>query len=326
MRRLQDAMPTARSSASSRARISGSACIGRAGGITTVSAMPILACGKAPSAIRSMRGRSIGKRGGAVDDHLVLQRVIACQHIDQHLAIRRVGGEAGHRLIPDHAHLPQDQIGGGIDTALVEQQLAGLVVLAAISARIDAEIGVQAILGGNARLHVRAGSPRHGRARSLCAAPRQTRRGDRRTRRTPACPRAPRRASPRPSASRCPCASCLRGNTAAGCARPHASASTTAPPRRRKARRTPRPPARYGCAPAGRGGRPGSCLGRRKPGFRVNALHPWCLLAAGINQSVVPESRFDGNASISGRIRSSGSGNTMVEDLPLLDMSASVCR
>lgn len=35
---------------------------------------------------------------------------------------------------------------------------------------------------------------------------------------------------------------------------------------------------------------------------------------------------FDGNASISGRIRSSGSGNTTVEDLPPLDMSASVCR
>jgi hypothetical protein len=35
---------------------------------------------------------------------------------------------------------------------------------------------------------------------------------------------------------------------------------------------------------------------------------------------------FDGNASISGLIRSSGSGNTMIEDLPLLDMSAIVCR
>src|SRR6185437_6827163 len=33
-----------------------------------------------------------------------------------------------------------------------------------------------------------------------------------------------------------------------------------------------------------------------------------------------------GNASSSGLIRSSGSGNTMVEALPLLDMSASVCR
>ncbi len=31
-------------------------------------------------------------------------------------------------------------------------------------------------------------------------------------------------------------------------------------------------------------------------------------------------------ASISGLIRSNGSGNTMIEDLPLLDMSASVCR
>lgn len=35
---------------------------------------------------------------------------------------------------------------------------------------------------------------------------------------------------------------------------------------------------------------------------------------------------FDGKASISGLIKSSGSGNTMVEDLPLLDMSAMVCR
>lgn len=33
-----------------------------------------------------------------------------------------------------------------------------------------------------------------------------------------------------------------------------------------------------------------------------------------------------GSMSISGVIRSSGNGNTMVEDLPLLDMSASVCR
>ena len=35
---------------------------------------------------------------------------------------------------------------------------------------------------------------------------------------------------------------------------------------------------------------------------------------------------FEGSASISGLMRSKGNGNTMVEDLPLLDMSASVCR
>lgn len=35
---------------------------------------------------------------------------------------------------------------------------------------------------------------------------------------------------------------------------------------------------------------------------------------------------FEGIAPISGLMRSKGNGNTMVEDLPLLDMSASVCR
>src|SRR6201989_3320121 len=53
------------------------------------------------------------------------------------------------------AALPQHQVRGGVDAPLVEKQLAGFVVLAAETARIDAEVRVEAIFSRDARLHVR---------------------------------------------------------------------------------------------------------------------------------------------------------------------------
>src|SRR3546814_1325653 len=59
-----------------------------------------------------------------------------------------------HRAITGHADLPQHQVGRRIDAAAVEHELAGFVVLATDLARVDAEVGVQAVLGRDASFHL----------------------------------------------------------------------------------------------------------------------------------------------------------------------------
>src|SRR4029079_5460353 len=69
-------------------------------------------------------------------------------------AILRAGCEARQRTIAGDADLPEHQIRRGIDASPVQQHLARFEMLSAVAARIDAEIRVQAIFGGDSRLHV----------------------------------------------------------------------------------------------------------------------------------------------------------------------------
>jgi len=66
------------------------------------------------------------------------------------------------------------------------------------------------------------------------------------------------------------------------------------------------------------------CVSAGNPHRKVAEPAHECGLTTETSAQLQPD--FDGNASISGLMRSSGSGNTMIEDLPLLDMSAIVCR
>ena len=77
------------------------------------------------------------------------------------LATQAVGARAivvkakdyGHDLgamaaaITDDTKLPEDYVAGRVQVALEEEQLAGLQMLAADAARIDTQVGVQAIFG-----------------------------------------------------------------------------------------------------------------------------------------------------------------------------------
>ena len=209
--------------------------------------MSISTAGSCAMVVRSMRGCCVGQRRDLVDDRLVSGIVVAHQHVDEHLAIVRAGREPHQRPVAGHTDLPQHQIGGRIDAAPVQHQLAGFEVLAAIAAGIDAEVRVQAIFGRDARLHVRVDSLRGAPARSLRAARRRTRRDGRRTRRRRACPRALPPASPRPSAGSSRRAIFLRGRTTAGCARRGSSSPATARRCRRRSRRTRRRLLRCSC-------------------------------------------------------------------------------
>ena len=59
------------------------------------------------------------------------------------------------RDVSDRAGLPDEERDGGIDRARVEEQLRGLVALAAGARRVDAEVGEQARLGRDSGQHAR---------------------------------------------------------------------------------------------------------------------------------------------------------------------------
>src|SRR6185312_1112235 len=73
----------------------------------------------------------------------------------QYPTVGIIAWRTGAALIADRADLPQHQIRARVDAALVIEQLAGLVMLAAECAGVDTQVRVQAILGRDARLHVR---------------------------------------------------------------------------------------------------------------------------------------------------------------------------
>ena len=85
----------------------------------------------------------------------MIQRIVATEHIHQHLPVSRAGGKTRQRLIAGEADLPQNQVRGRVQAATIEHELAGFVVLAAIFAGIEAQVGVQTIGSRHARLHVR---------------------------------------------------------------------------------------------------------------------------------------------------------------------------
>src|SRR5579863_5316018 len=68
--------------------------------------------------------------------------------------MRSGGREPRQRAVARHPDLPQNEVGGGIDAAPVEHELAGLEVLTAVRSGIDAEVRVETIRGGNSWLHV----------------------------------------------------------------------------------------------------------------------------------------------------------------------------
>src|SRR3546814_2435591 len=80
----------------------------------------------------------------------MVHRIVLRQPFDQQAAMGRPRTETSHRAITGHADLPQHQVGRRIDAAAVEHELAGFVVLATDLARVDAEVGVQAVLGRDA--------------------------------------------------------------------------------------------------------------------------------------------------------------------------------
>jgi len=84
----------------------------------------------------------------------MVEGVVLRQQFHQQAAVGRAGGGPADRTVACMTDLPQDQVGRGIHYAPVEHELAGLVVLAADVAGVDAQVGVKAVLRRYARLHV----------------------------------------------------------------------------------------------------------------------------------------------------------------------------
>jgi len=139
----------------------------------------------------------------------MVERVVRAQHVHQCLPVGRSGGEALQRHVAHQSGLPQHQIAGGIDAPFVEKQLAGLEMLATEATRVDAQIGVETVFGGDTRLHVRLEAFRAGHLDGLVRRPGEDA-GGHRTRRRHSCRHAPRSSSVRPAAGRWPSSTCSR--------------------------------------------------------------------------------------------------------------------
>lgn len=87
-------------------------------------------------------------------------RVISQQDFKQQLAVLRSGPETRQRAVSNHVRLPEHEQGRWVYAPVVEQELRGLEVLASDIAGVEAEIGIQTVLCGNAGFQVRLNSLR----------------------------------------------------------------------------------------------------------------------------------------------------------------------
>ena len=74
------------------------------------------------------------QRRRAINDHLVAQRIIAGQHLQQHVPVGGAGGQAARGQIAGQTDLPQDQPRTWIDSTAIHHELRGFDMLAATGA------------------------------------------------------------------------------------------------------------------------------------------------------------------------------------------------
>ena len=84
----------------------------------------------------------------------MLGRIELAEHLRQRLEAARVGFEVPVEL-PDPVHLPEHEPGRRVGTEAVEEEAGRLPALPAPLARVDAQIGDEAVLGGDGREHAR---------------------------------------------------------------------------------------------------------------------------------------------------------------------------